>query len=198
MPGKVLRVSAPDASGTVRLTAQIEQEEGAARRAFLLREHTYSALGAPVAGDFLSDEELSALAEAEGEERAREKAVELLSYGDNSQSGLYRKLRQHGYGREASEGAVAYVVARGYLREREQALRLVVREAQGKYYGPRRISAALHQKGYPTPVIQDALREAEAQGDVDFAALRQRLLDEKLPPEADATARRKLLYRYGY
>lgn len=197
MPGKILRRSIGE-SGVVRLTVIEERFEGDARRAYSLPAEAYERLGAPAAGDYVDDETLAAMAEAEGQMKATEKAVSLLSYGDNSCRGLYRKLRSRGYDSEAAEAAVARMLQKGYIREDEQARRLVITCATRKLWGRRRIVAHLCEKGYDTALARRVITEAEADGEIDFTESAKELIEKKLGEDAPAEEKRKLLYRYGY
>lgn len=199
MPGRVLRISPPDSRGRVRLTVEEEHFAGNTRRTFRLTEERYLALGAPAAGEALSDGQLAALAAAEGEIRALAKAESLLSYGDNSANGLCRKLRQRGYTQENAEAAVAEMLKKGYIREEEQAYRLVLSAANRKLWGPRRIVSALAAKGYSAALVRRVIAKAEAEGEIDFRENAAALLEKKLGEgEATPLARKALLYRYGY
>ncbi len=199
MPGKVLHVSAPDGRGEIRLTVLTEDEWGACgRRTFRIGERAYAELGEPGADDLLDDEGLSLLAEKEGEGQALKKAVNLLSYGDNSAAGLYRKLRRHGYNRESAETAVGRMVEKGYIREEEQAYRLAVSCATHKLWGRRRILSALREKGYAAALVGKAIDRAVEEGEIDFAANAEALVLRRLGEHPDPNERRTLLYRYGY
>lgn len=197
MPGKILRRSIGE-GGVVRLTVIEERFEGDVRRAYSLPAEAYERLGAPAAGEPVDDETLSALAEAEGQMKATEKAVSLLSYGDNSCRGLYRKLRSRGYDSETAEAAVARMLQKGYIREEEQARRLAIACATRKLWGRRRIVAHLCEKGYDTALTRRVIEEAEADGEINFAETAKDLIEKKLGEDAPAEERRKLLYRYGY
>lgn len=199
MPGRVLRLSGPDIRGHLRLSVEIEDFAGNTRRTFRVSEERYAALGAPAQGDFLDDETLAALAEAEGEIRARAKAESLLAYGDNSANGLCRKLRQRGYSQENAEAAVAVMLQKGYIREEEQAYRLALAAANRKCWGPRRIVADLSHKGYPAPLVRRVIAQAEAEGEIDFRESASRLLEKKFKGETpDPLTRKRVLYQYGY
>ena len=197
MPGKILRRSIGE-GGVVRLTVIEERFEGDVRRAYSLPAEAYERLGAPAAGDYVDEETLSAIAEAEGQMKATEKAVSLLSYGDNSCRGLYRKLRSRGYDSETAEAAVARMLQKGYIREDEQARRLVIACATRKLWGRRRIVAHLCEKGYDVALSRRVIAEAEADGEIDFTETAKELIEKKLGEDAPAEERRKLLYRYGY
>lgn len=199
MPARVLQVSAPAMNGTLRVTVLIEDFAGNTRRTFCLGAAAYEALGAPAAGTAVEDETLAALAEAEGEVRAVSRAESLLAYGDNSANGLCRKLRRRGYSQQSAEAAVGRMLQKGYIREEEQAYRLVLRDANSKLWGPRRILGDLLQKGYPAALSRSAIAQAQENGDVDFAACRQALLLKKFKGEPpDPAAKRRTLYQYGY
>lgn len=198
MPGVILRVSAPDEKGAMRVTVRLSGDEGEdSRRTYRLTAEQYDGCGAPDAKSAVSDETIAAFAVYEGQNAAVEKAVSILAFGDNSAMGLYRKLRRHGYDKETSESAVNRMLSLGYIREHDQAYRLVVLAAQSKKWGKRRIAASLSEKGYPAALSARVLREAEENGDVDFDEIRASLL-ATLPPEADYAERRKLLAKYGF
>ncbi len=197
---RILRVSLPheDGSITLRITPLDEEGEPLPPVRYTLSGAKYRALSAPAAGTHLSPEAFSLLEEAAAEEAATRRAVRLLSFGDQSPRALTRKLRERGIEREAAEGAVARMIARGYIREDEQAYRLAVTAANRKQWGSRRILAYLVNKGYSPDTVRAAIRRAEDEGEIDFAAIRETLLSEKLPENATADDRRKLLYKHGF
>lgn len=193
MSAKLLRVSA-DGEACYRLT----WEEDGVRHLARIDERCFLSLGPVRAGDRLSDEQLSLVAEGEIALRALSHALRLLAFGDNSARALTRKLREKGHPREAAEAAVAQMIERGYLCEQAQAARFAARAVRQKHWGRRRVLAALVQKGYAPALARRAIETAEADGEVDFAAARSALLEEKLPADATVEERRALLYRYGY
>ena len=107
----VLRLSFDEERDAVRICVREEDFDGARRRTYTVPREEYERLGSPSAGDTLDEEMVAALAEAEGRMKATEKAVSLLSYGDNSCRALCRKLRTKGYDRETAEAAVARMLA---------------------------------------------------------------------------------------
>ncbi len=134
------------------------------------------------------------------EARACQKAEGLLAYGDNSAAALLQKLRRAGYTEAESTRAVSEMLQKGYLKEREQAYRFAVLSVRSRYYGPRRILAALVQKGYPAALSRAAIAEAVADGEIDFSAAAAALLEKKYgrPEDVPAQLRKKTLYQYGY
>lgn len=197
MPGEILSLAFSEGGG-VRVTVKSAALPGRARGAFRLTAEEYAELGSPPARAMLSDDGMAFLSACEERRAAYERAVRILACGDNSAMGLYRKLRARGCPKSAAEAAVQEVMARGYLREEEQAYRIAVREANGKCRGPRRILAALSEKGYPAALCRRVLARAEACGDIDFAALRARLLSEKLPADAPPEKKWALLRQSGF
>ena len=199
MPGRVLRVSAIDASGHLRLALREERDGTCELRFYRLDEQTYDELGAPQEGQTLDDEQLAILSEEEADAKAEAMAVRLLSYGDSSIRGLRRKLQQRGFSWQVAARAAHRMAEKGYIKEEEQVYRLVVQAATKKLWGPRRILAALAAKGYDSPLIHAAIMRAEEEGDVDFdaagTALLHRKFGDELPPVRECRA---LLYRYGY
>ena len=197
MASRILRRSVTD-TGAVRLTVFEEHFEGNRRRVFTLSREDDGRLGSPAAGEEIDDELISSLAEAEGKLRATEKAISLLSYGDNSPATLCRKLRSRGYDRESAEAAVATMIARGYIREEEQASRLAVACATKKLWGRRKIVSYLVGRGYSASLACEVIEAAEREGEIDFEAIKKELIEKKLDEEASYEEKRKLLFRYGH
>lgn len=158
----------------------------------------YEALGTPAAGTPLDGDALAALDEAAGTYAARTRALRMLAYGDNSEKGLLRKLRARGTDPDAAAAAVREMRERGYIREDEQAYRLVLREANTKLRGPRRILAELVQKGYSPETARKAIARAEAEGEVDFDEIAARLIEQKLGPDPDREEEAALLWKQGF
>ena len=191
---RLLRVSPPREDGT--LTLLVETEGGT--HSYTLKAAQYRALGAPSAGDVLTGEAYTLLSEASREGEAILRAVKILSFGDHSARALCRKLRERGFGREEAEAAVVHMIACGYIREEEQATRMVTSLANRKCWGRRRILAYLVGKGYEASTVRAAIAAAEAEGDIDFDTLRERLISEKCGENATEEERRALLYRQGF
>ena len=197
MAGRILRCSLSE-GGVVRLTIREEHFEGDVRRTYSLMREDYERLGSPQVDEEADDGLITSLAEAEGRWKASERAVSLLSYGDNSARSLCRKLRARGYDRESAEAAVAKMLQKGYIREEEQARRLAVSCAARKLWGRRRIVAYLCEKGYDPTLARQAIEEAEREGEINFEETRRQLLSRKLGEDASYDEKRRLLYRYGH
>ena len=122
----------------------------------------------------------------------------MLAYSDNSEKALARKLRARGVTEEAAAAAVREMRERGYIREDEQAYRLVLSEANGKLRGPRRILAVLVAKGYAVGTVRAAIRRAEEEGEVDFEELAARVISRRLGDGAGEEEKKKLLWKQGF
>ena len=171
--------------------------EGEEERRYALTEAEYEALGHPRAGDVLTPEAEAELCRLDERHRAVSAASRILEFGDNNAAQLTRKLRARGFGAEAAAYAVARMVGRGYIREADQLERAVLAAAR-KLWGPRRITEALAARGFDRKEILVCLDRLTASGEIDFAASRRRLLEERLGGEPSPQKRRAFLYRYGY
>lgn len=193
--GEILRISLPRENG--RLSLLVADGEGSAYP-YALGAEDYRTLGEPSVGDILSEEDCAQLLALAREGEAVERAVKILSFGDHSARALCRKLRERGFDRQTAEAAVAHMIARGYIREEEQAYRMATALANRKCWGRRRILAYLAGKGYEVATVRAAIAAAEAEGDIDFDALRARLLSEKCTEDATEEECRALLYKQGF
>lgn len=101
--------------------------------------------------------------------------LRLLAFGANTKRGLEGKLCQKGVSREVAQDAAAYLSARGYISEEEDAVREAERNV-AKMRGRNRIRAILYEKGYDSKAIGAAERYLE---EVDFAEVCRRLIEKR-------------------
>ena len=184
--------------GTVTLTLQIAEggAENAQSERLFLTERSYDKLGAPKKGTILSEESAEALRTAHRRYEAVRRATSILAYADNSEAMLLHKLRARNIRGEDAAFALAYVKAKGLIRERDQLERLVTRLANERLYGRSRILRALRGKGYRTADIEACIDALCADGTLDFDRIRRTLLEKKAPK--DDLERKKLLYTHGF
>ena len=90
------------------------------------------------------------------------------------------------------------MVSRGYVNEKNQLERLIVIEANQKLRGPLKIIPALVNKGYSSSDVREVLKRLADEGEIDFSANAERLIEKKLPADADGEEIKKLLYKNGY
>ena len=168
------------------------------KKALTLSDKAYRMLGEPCVGCELSDEEYSEALLADERYRALKKALNILSFGDNSQRKLYEKLRRSGFSAETSRSTVEDMCELGYLNEQKQIERIVSTLANNSLYGPKRITAKLIGCGYSSSDVRRAISELSHLGEIDFDSSLERLVDKHLGDSYDGEALIKLKYKYGY
>lgn len=138
--------------------------------------------------------------EEPGEEclRAREKAVQLLSFMDRSSDELRRGLRKRGFSEEAVGDAIRYVRGLNYLNDERYAENYV--NTAGRRRSRLRVSQDLAKKGIDRETIRTVMA---AEDDGDERPLIRRLAEKKLRslPEDDPKRRQKTaqsLLRKGF
>ena len=162
----------------------------------LLTEKSYAKLGAPKKGTILSEENAEEMRTAHRRYEAVRRALSILAASDNSEAMLYRKLCMRKIERDDAAFAVAYVKAKGLIREQEQLARMVTRLANEKLYGRTRIVHTLSAKGYRIADINESIDTLCARGELDFEKLKLALYEKKKPK--DDAEKRKLAYAHGF
>ena len=122
----------------------------------------------------------------------------MLSYGDNNERSLIRKLTARGIARERAEAVAREMSSLGYINEQRQLLNIVSKEANVNLSGPRRIRAKLISRGYRTADISSAIDELVRCGEVDFERSAELLISKKLTRDATDDEKKALLYKNGY
>ena len=125
-------------------------------------------------------------------------ALRSFAFTPSSDKALRAKLVNKGFERGVADQAIELVRDRGYVDERDIALRraeLMV----GKLWGQTRILAKLREEGFGDDVAESVCDYLES---VDMVELCARLIDKKYGGvPSDKAKRDKLcsaLYRYGY
>ncbi len=164
---------------------------------YTISPRAYEELGALARGAEIDGETLLEIKRLDERYRAKKKALSLLALADNNQKTLTAKLRRQGYSRECVDITVSEMVKLGYINEERQLLRLVL-SAADRLWGPRKIFAYLSAKGFQSGDIRRALDSLQDSGELDFEAVRAKLLEKKLYPDADDEEKKKLLYKNGF
>lgn len=172
--------------------------ESDAQTALTVSESEYRDLGSPAVGDSLTDLQIEAIRRADMLYRARLKALRILSYGDNSERMLARKLYAAGIKRDIIESVVSEMVSLGYINSVRQLESLITDEVNLHLRGPLKIIPKLVSKGYSRSDIEWVIAELEAGGIIDFDSAKEKLVSTKLSPDADEEEIKKILYRNGY
>ena len=194
MTCKILSVGAKEGkTPLVVITALTDQK----RVRYTISEGTYREIGCPLSGEEIEGESLTLMCLEDEKRRALQKSLNVLSLADNNQRTLLFKLRSAGFSREACEYAITECVMRGYIDEKRQAERLVL-----KYYsellGPYKIKAKLAAKRYSPSLISATLRTLEEKGEINFKENSKTLISSKLGADAEYEDKMKLLHKYGY
>lgn len=194
MEGKILSVRTKEKKSTLIV---IEIEADGKSKKYTVSEGTYRKVGCPLSGEIIDGEALFAVERDDEQRRAMAKALSLLSYADNNEKTLYTKLLRAGFGKETAKFATEECVRLGYVDERRQIERIILRSA-AELIGPYKIITRLLTKGYSRALSFEILEELRQSGEIDFASMRDALLQSKLPEGATPLEKRKLLHRYGY
>lgn len=91
--------------------------------------------------------------EASRQDPALQYALRVLSMGDCSERKLWEKLLRKGFSQAESAVVLETVVAKGLIREQSQAQALAEYLCQRMWYGKRRITQTLLQKGYTSDTV---------------------------------------------
>lgn len=110
------------------------------------------------AGGTLEEGAFLALCREAEREACYASACKILASAPNSRCALLKKLALRGYPSQMAEDACRALVARGYLNEEAQLLRLVEIGIK-KQYSRRRLVAVLLRKGYSRDAVSNALAE---------------------------------------
>ena len=151
-------------------------------------------------GDWLSDEEIHTLQDADLLERARESALNFLSYRPRSEAELRRHLRDHAFADQIVEDLLERLKEVGLVDDRAFASFWVENRTQFRPRGCRALVQELRQKGVPSAVIEDALVGYDEAAAAEKVAREQALRLAHLPREqanrrlSDRLARRGFSY----
>ena len=195
MTPKLLKTAYEENGSVLRLSVDVGERRPHVYRALLSHAPALETL---TEDTFLDEDALRTLEQENTYCDATAKALRLLAGSDHSVRALTRKLCERGVDREVAATVAGEMRDLGYIREESQAARLVVTRAHAKLWGPRRLIPDLVSKGYPPATVRAAILQAEEEGDLDFAAIRARLLESKLDGQATAEDRKKLLYKHGF
>ena len=173
---------------------KLEIDTGEGERCFVLSDGQYDALGRLAPCDEISEEDFSLISSGDEYNRAKKKALNILSFGDNSERELLLKLSRGGFSRSVRETVLSEMKNLGYINEERQLMRLVETEATSKLHGPKKITARLSAKGYHADKIKEIMRRLEIERIIDFSEIKQKLIADV----SDEEQRRKILYKSGF
>ena len=172
--------------------------EGEESSAYTVRERVYADIGKPTKGSEITDGELELIISEDEYIRCKKRALYLLSIADNNERGLYSKLRAKGFSHDIAIDVCHEMTSLGYINENEQLERLVLREANERLAGARKISLKLAAKGYRIDQIRDAMQRLSDSGELDFLVNARTLIQRKLGENPTDEEKNALLVKYGY
>ena len=163
---------------------------------YVISEGTYRGIGCPLSGEMLPQELLDKIAKEDEELRAYRKAVNILSYADNSRTRLTLKLKRAGFSSAAVESTVASLIRAGFLDDARQVKLRALGLWRDRHYGPYRIIKKLTSEGYSASAAKAAISELRASAEIDFEYSRNAIIEKYQPQNYEE--KQKLLYKYGY
>lgn len=182
----------------VLLTVELREGDKCDKRAFTLPRAIFEGLEIPEPPVSLSEESFYEIEYADEQYRAIRKAFDILAYGRNSAKTLVAKLKGRGFSAEIAEDAASYMLAHGYIKEDDDAIR-EVDLCFKKHWGSRRILMHLHEKRFDDAAIATA---REYLGTLDFVENCVGLIRSKYGtlPKEEKERNRVIsgLVRYGY
>lgn len=142
-------------------------------------------------GKALTDGEFEELYEKSGVAKALSLAEGIVSRGSISKKALVQKLKRLETDKGHAEKAALIMEERGYIDEDSQAERMALAFCRRKYWGKRRIIAALIEKGYEKA---SALRAADLVPREEYATALRTVMERKFPdPPVDRKEQDKMI-----
>lgn len=196
----IVSIYALNAGSEICVSFEITSDGGdkSCRESFIISAKQYLTMS-PAKGR-CTEEQYDEIAYASEVWGAVKKGTSLLGYGACSKKAMRIKLVSKGFSKAVADEAVAELIALGFMRPAEDALREAQRLSD-KLFGKKRIVSELYEKGYDAEAVTSALNELENMG-VDYVENCRKFIFKRYGdiPE-DEVQRRKFyaaLQRYGY
>ena len=165
---------------------------------YTVSESAYSEIGSPYPPCEIDGGMLESICFADECYRAKSIALRLLSYADNNERSLITKLVSRGIGREVARDTVAEMIKLGYVNEKRQLERLILKEANGSLAGPKKLIPKLMAKGYSRADIDSVIDMLFEAGEIDFQKNKEELIAKKVTRGATEEEISAILYKNGY
>lgn len=172
--------------------------EGEESSAYTVRMRVYAEIGKLTKGSEIAAGAMELILAEDEYVRCKKRALYLLSIADNNERGLYAKLRAKGFSHEIAIDVCREMTSLGYINECEQLERLILKEANERLVGARKISLKLAAKGYGIDKIRDTMQRLSDSGKVDFSANARTLVQKKLGENPSDEEKNILLVKHGY
>jgi regulatory protein len=190
-----------------RITAIEVQERRKDRRSIFVDgrfvvgvdEDVIADLGLKVGQQF-SEDELNAVVRAEILRKAKERALNLLSYRARSRKELAGRLRRAGYDEEIVEETLSRLENTGLIDDAQFSQGWVNSRVSGKGLGKVRVRWELRQKGVASEVVEEALSSVDPDERKLAADAARRRWEKDKDPDLRARRRRVASYlqRQGF
>ena len=165
---------------------------------YTVSESAYSEIGSPYPPCEIDGGMLESICFADECYRAKSIALRLLSYADNNERSLITKLVSRGIGREVARDTVDEMIKLGYVNEKRQLERLILKEANGSLAGPKKLIPKLMAKGYSRADIDSVIDMLCEAGEIDFQKNKEELIAKKVTRGATEEEISAILYKNGY
>jgi len=149
-------------------------------------------------GDWLSDEKITSLKQADMLERARERALNFLSYRPRSEAELRRYLHKRDLPDQVIDELLERFRQVGLADDMAFANFWVENRTQFRPRGARALMQELRQKGVPDKVVEAALADYDEAAALKKAAREQARRLAHLPPDQFKRRLRDRLARRGF
>ena len=189
---RIIYVRAAKSRGYIRIGVDTGEEQ----LSLVCSEADYLSAGSPLTRDEIDGDTLEVLCASDMRYKARLHALHILSYADNNEKTLYRKLCLKGIDKSVASEVASEMVGLGYINEQRQLDRIIADEVGRKLTGPKKLFPKLLAKGYGRSDIEASVERLKCEGIIDFEASKQALLDKYEPK--DPLEVKKLLYKNGY
>lgn len=153
----------------------------------------------PIAkGEVLSAERQRLLLDEDERQRAKSRALSLLSYRARSSDELKKRLSRDGFSSSAAEEAVDRMRELGYVDDHAFAREYAEARFRNKGYGPSRIRRELQRRGVGRSIIDQALSADVFREDqmLEQARAHAQKRMARLERDPDAVKRKKKLHDY--
>lgn len=186
---KVIYIRPSGTKGYLRVG--ISEEDGTL--SFTVSEREYADAGSLLVGDAVDEDAFATIKIADERYRATSKALRVLSYGDNSEGMLMRKLLSSGISRAVCGEVICEMVRLGYINSKRQLEKLISYEVNVKNTGQMKLIPKLVAKGYKKKEVEEVIDDLLMRCEISFDEAKERLLYGA--PEDEI---KKILYKNGH
>lgn len=191
---KVIFIREARSRGYIRIGISDEEQ----KHDLTVSESDYREAGSPLSMDEVDADTLYLLKDSDMRYRAELYALRILSFSDNNEKTLLRKLISRGIRADIAADIAHSMVSRGYINEKRQLSLIITEEVNRRLTGPHKLRPKLISKGYSSADIDFEISRLLRSKEIDFERSKKLLIEKKLPPDSNEEEIKKLLYKNGY